>query len=49
MVSSEYQVAKGEWFFLEDSAPALPSKISVVREHDPPVKKLSQTPNKFGA
>jgi len=32
---------------LEGSAPALP-KISVVREHDPPVNK-HQTPNEFGA
>jgi hypothetical protein len=33
---------------LEGSAPALPSKISVVLEHDPPVKN-SQTLNEFGA
>jgi len=33
---------------LEGSAPALPPKISVVQEHDPPVD-ASQTPNEFGA
>ncbi|MFA0740171.1 MAG: hypothetical protein DFNUSKGM_000269 [Candidatus Fervidibacter sacchari] len=33
---------------LEGSAPALPSKISVVLEHEPPVKN-SQTLNEFGA
>jgi len=34
--------------FLEGSTPALPPKISVMREHDPKVKN-SQAPNKFGA
>ena len=33
-------------FFLEGSAPALPLKISVVREHDPPVKDF-QMLNEF--
>jgi len=43
-------MVSGEWrtVSLEGSAPALPLKFSVVREHDPPVNK-SQTPNKFGA
>jgi hypothetical protein len=33
---------------LKGSAFALPTKFSVVLEHDPPVKN-SQTPNEFGA
>jgi len=46
---SERRVASSEWLrVLEGSAPALPFKFSVVREHDPPVNG-SQTPNKFGA
>jgi len=35
-------------FFLEGSVSALTLKISVVREHDPPVK-TPKTPNEFGA
>ena len=42
--------ANSEWriVILEVSAPALPLKFSVVREHDLPVKN-SQTPNEFSA
>jgi len=43
-------MVSGEWrtVSLEGSAPALPLKFSVVREHDPPAED-SQTPNKFSA